>query len=94
MAAQHKGWGYSNGVGDEESCGEALSLFLTVQFQISQGLGQGRAPPLDMKHEKPQCLRLRLRLRLLKLCVRFSFQMSTRCPVGHLDENVSLSLKR
>ncbi len=39
MAAQHKGWGYSNGVGDEESCGEALSLFLTVQFQISQGLG-------------------------------------------------------
>ena len=39
MAAQDKGWGYSNGVGDEESCGEALSLFLTVQFQISQGLG-------------------------------------------------------
>jgi hypothetical protein len=39
MLAQHKGWGYSNGVGDEESCGEALSLFLTVQFQLSQGLG-------------------------------------------------------
>ena len=39
MAAQDKGWGYSNGVGDEESCGEALSLFLTVQFQLSQGLG-------------------------------------------------------
>lgn len=39
MMAQHKGWGYSNGVGDEESCGEALSLFLTVQFQLSQGLG-------------------------------------------------------
>ncbi|WP_158014458.1 InlB B-repeat-containing protein [Ralstonia solanacearum] len=37
MAAQHKGWGYSNGVGDEESCGEALSLFLLVQFQISIG---------------------------------------------------------
>ena len=39
MAAQDKGWGYSNSVGDEESCGEALSLFLTVQFQLSQGLG-------------------------------------------------------
>ena len=39
MAAQDKGWGYSNGVGNEESCGEALSLFLTVQFQLSQGLG-------------------------------------------------------
>src|SRR5262249_29639205 len=39
MLAQHKGWGYSNGVGDEESCGEALSLFATVQFQLSQGLG-------------------------------------------------------
>lgn len=39
MAAQDKGWGYSNGAGDEESCGEALSLFLTVQFQLSKGLG-------------------------------------------------------
>lgn len=39
MSAQDKGWGYSNGVGDEESCGEALSLFLTVQFQLSQALG-------------------------------------------------------
>jgi hypothetical protein len=39
MLAQDKGWGYSNGVGNEESCGEALSLFLSVQFQISQGLG-------------------------------------------------------
>lgn len=39
MLAQHKGWGYSNGADDEESCGEALSLFLTVQFQLSQGLG-------------------------------------------------------
>ena len=39
MLAQDKGWGYSNGVGNEESCGEALSLFLTVQFQLSHGLG-------------------------------------------------------
>jgi len=38
MATQHKGWGYSSGVGDEESCGEALSLFLTVQFQLSHGM--------------------------------------------------------
>ncbi len=42
MSAQHKGWGYSAGVGDEESCGEALSQFLTVQFQIS--IGQGASP--------------------------------------------------
>ncbi len=35
MAAQDKGWGYSNGVGNEESCGEGLSLFLLTQFQIS-----------------------------------------------------------
>jgi hypothetical protein len=34
MLAQDKGWGYSNGVGNEESSGEALSLFLTVQFQL------------------------------------------------------------
>ena len=39
MLAQDKGWGYSNGATNEESCGEALSLFLTVQFQLSQGLG-------------------------------------------------------
>jgi hypothetical protein len=39
MEAQDQGWGYSNGISNEESCGEALSLFLTVQFQISQGLG-------------------------------------------------------
>ena len=39
MAAQNKGWGYSSGVGNEESCGEALSLFLTVQFQLSNGFG-------------------------------------------------------
>ena len=39
MAAQDKGWGYSSGVGNEESCGEALSLFLTVQFQLARGFG-------------------------------------------------------
>jgi len=39
MAAQDKGWGYSSGVGNEESPGEGLSLFLAVQFQIAQGLG-------------------------------------------------------
>ncbi|KAJ5111753.1 hypothetical protein NUU61_001383 [Penicillium alfredii] len=39
MLAQDKGWGFSNGVCDEESCGEALSLFLAVRFQLSQGLG-------------------------------------------------------
>jgi hypothetical protein len=42
MEAQHKGWGYSAHVEDEESCGEALSQFLTVQFQIS--IGQGTSP--------------------------------------------------
>ena len=39
MEAQDKGWGYSSGVGNEESSGEALSLFLAVQFQLSNGLG-------------------------------------------------------
>jgi hypothetical protein len=39
MLAQHRGWGFSSGVNDEESCGEALSLFLNVQFQLSIGLG-------------------------------------------------------
>ena len=38
MLAQHKGWGFSSGVGDEESCGEGLSLFLTVQFQLLNGM--------------------------------------------------------
>jgi hypothetical protein len=38
MLSQHKGWGYSSGVGNEESCGEGLSLFLTTQFQIANGL--------------------------------------------------------
>ncbi len=41
MEAQQKGWGYSSGIGDEESCGEALSLFLTVQFQLSHGTAGG-----------------------------------------------------
>jgi hypothetical protein len=39
MLAQDKGWGYSNGAQNEESCGEALSLFLTVQFQLAKSLG-------------------------------------------------------
>ena len=38
MLSQRKGWGYSEGFGDEESCGEGLSLFLTTQFQIANGL--------------------------------------------------------
>jgi hypothetical protein len=38
MLAQSKGWGFSSGVNDEESCGEGLSLFLTVQFQLTQGM--------------------------------------------------------
>ncbi|MGA2847593.1 MAG: InlB B-repeat-containing protein [Terracidiphilus sp.] len=38
MLSQHKGWGYSEGFGNEESCGEGLSLFLTTQFQIANGL--------------------------------------------------------
>ncbi|HVM50385.1 MAG TPA: hypothetical protein VMU04_20330, partial [Candidatus Acidoferrum sp.] len=41
MSAQKRGWGYSSGVNNEESCGEALSLFLTVQFQLAQGFGGG-----------------------------------------------------
>jgi hypothetical protein len=36
MHAQNLGWGYVGGVPDEESCGEALSLFLTQQFEILQ----------------------------------------------------------
>jgi hypothetical protein len=39
MHAQNKGWGFQNGVSNEESCGEGLSLFLTVQFQLDNGLG-------------------------------------------------------
>jgi hypothetical protein len=37
MAGQKKGWGYLPGTNNEESCGEALSLFLTQQFAIGQG---------------------------------------------------------
>jgi hypothetical protein len=38
MLSQHKGWGFSEGFGNEESCGEGLSLFLTTQFQLANGL--------------------------------------------------------
>jgi hypothetical protein len=37
MHGQNKGWGYLPGSDNEESCGEALSLFLTQQFALSQG---------------------------------------------------------
>lgn len=37
MNGQNKGWGFLPGVNNEESCGEALSIFLTSQFQISIG---------------------------------------------------------
>lgn len=37
MNGQHKGWGFLPGVNNEESCGEALSLFLTQQFAVGQG---------------------------------------------------------
>jgi hypothetical protein len=36
MHAQNKGWGFVGGVGNEESSGEALSLFLTQQFALLQ----------------------------------------------------------
>ena len=38
MAGQNKGWGFLPGVNNEESCGEGLSLFLTQQFELSQGI--------------------------------------------------------
>lgn len=38
MLSQSKGWGFSEGFSNEESCGEGLSLFLTTQFQIANGL--------------------------------------------------------
>lgn len=38
MHGQNKGWGFLPGVSNEESCGEALSLFLTQQFELSQGI--------------------------------------------------------
>ncbi len=34
MQSQNKGWGFLPGVLNEESCGEALSLFLTQQFAL------------------------------------------------------------
>ena len=37
MDGQNKGWGFLPGVTNEESCGEALSLFLTQQFALGQG---------------------------------------------------------
>jgi hypothetical protein len=36
MSGQGKGWGFLPGVNNEESCGEALSLFLTQQFALGQ----------------------------------------------------------
>jgi hypothetical protein len=41
MDAQGKGWGYAAGVSNEQSCGEALSLFLTEQFQLHIGTTLG-----------------------------------------------------
>ena len=38
MQGQGKGWGFLPGVNNEESCGEGLSLFLTQQFELSQGI--------------------------------------------------------
>jgi hypothetical protein len=38
MAGQNMGWGFLPGVNNEESCGEGLSLFLTQQFELSQGI--------------------------------------------------------
>jgi hypothetical protein len=39
MHSQNKGWGFLPGIGatNENSCGEALSLFLTQQFALGQG---------------------------------------------------------
>lgn len=37
MHAQNKGWGFVGGAGNEESCGEALSLFLDMQFALLRG---------------------------------------------------------
>ncbi len=37
MHGQGKGWGFFPGTVNEESCGEALSLFLTQQFALKQG---------------------------------------------------------
>src|SRR5206468_2492726 len=38
MFGQNRGWGFVSGVNNEESCGEGLSLFLTQQFERSQGI--------------------------------------------------------
>ncbi|MEP7310368.1 MAG: tachylectin-related carbohydrate-binding protein [Acidobacteriota bacterium] len=38
MQGQNKGWGFLPGIDNEESCGEALSLFLTQRFEQSQGI--------------------------------------------------------
>jgi hypothetical protein len=38
MSAQSEGWGFTAGVGNEESDGEGLSLFMFEQFQIKIGL--------------------------------------------------------
>jgi hypothetical protein len=37
MLGQKKGWGFAAGAGDEQSCGEALSLFLLEQFDLQMG---------------------------------------------------------
>jgi hypothetical protein len=46
-----------------------------VEVQVSK-------PPVDIKFEKPHLLWL------LMFYVQFSFQMSTRCPIGHQSENL------
>ena len=38
MSGQNKGWGFLPGTTNEESCGEGLSLFLTQQFELTQGI--------------------------------------------------------
>jgi hypothetical protein len=38
MDGQHKGWGFSAGSSSEQSCGEGLSLFLTQQFELLEGI--------------------------------------------------------
>jgi hypothetical protein len=38
MQGQNLGWGFVGGVNNEESCGEALSLFLTQQFELQNNI--------------------------------------------------------
>jgi hypothetical protein len=38
MATQNKGWGFLPGINNEMSCGEGLSLFLTQQFELQEGI--------------------------------------------------------